>query len=163
MTTQSTGSLKGRIAGVLITLIALPIFVLAPAFLADRFTMQSPIPDNQASIQPSTSDAAMEPIREAATIDERPIQIDEGFVVSVEDVVDFESSITSSTRDFDVFSEEVVFLDAQSDDDCVLTLRFVDSTDGESETITGTIRFYGEEIGASIGGCGIYFADWEAQ
>ena len=146
MTTQSTGSLNGRIVAVLITLVALPILALAPAYLADRFTTQSPSTDGQSSIQLSTSKDADETIHIAATADETPIQSEEGFSVTIDSD--------------EHFSGEVVFLDAQPEDDCVLTLRFVDSIDGEFETITGTIRFQGEEIRSSIGNCGIYFGDW---
>ncbi|MYF79083.1 MAG: hypothetical protein F4180_04150, partial [Chloroflexi bacterium] len=61
MTTQSTGSLKGRIAGILIVLIALPVLALAPAYLASRFMMQSPSLDiEQISFQPSAADLSDE-------------------------------------------------------------------------------------------------------
>ena len=152
MTTQSTGSLKGRLAGVFITLVALPILVLAPAFLADRYATQSPGTDGQTSIQPSTAGVSDEHFQGSnGTADETLTQLEEGFSVIIESDEDF-------AREY--FSGEVVILDTQPEDDCVLMLRFVDSTNGASETITGTIRFQGEEIGSSIGECGIYLADW---
>lgn len=161
MTTQSTGSLRGRIAGILITLIVLPILVLAPAFLADRFTTQSPIPDDQASIQPSTADVAMEPIHEAeTTIDERPIQIDEGFVVSIENtdlIRDADSiSITSDDLDFDDSKREVFFLDTKSEEGCVLTLR-VYSGDSDEDILTGRIRIDDDEIRSPSRDCNLIF------
>ena len=168
MTTQSTGSLKGRITGVLIILIALPILALAPAFLADRFTMQSPSADTHASVQPSISDAAIEQIHEdAVTIDKRPIHLEQGFTLSVEgtDLIREADSMTITSDDlgFDNSKREVVFLDTKSQDGCVLTLRFYsDSTD--EEILTGRIRIDDEKIRSANQDCGILFeTDWEVQ
>lgn len=168
MTTQSTGSLRGRIVGVLIVLIALPILTLAPAFLADRFTMQSPSEGTHASVQPSISDAAIEQIHEdVATIDERPIHLDQGFAVSVEDsdLVREADSITITSDDwgFDDSEREVVFLDTKSEDGCVLTVRVYSDNDHE-DILTGRIRIDDDEIRSPNRDCGILFeTDWKAQ
>lgn len=151
MTTQSTGSLKARIAGVLIVLIALPILALAPAFLADRYAAQSPNPDSQVSIQPSPPGVSDERIQNSATTaNETPIQSEEGFTVTIESDEDF--------------SGEVLILDALSEDDCVFTLRFADSSNGESDTFTGYIRINDDGVRSDDRNCGISFIDdWKAQ
>ncbi|MXX93653.1 MAG: hypothetical protein F4Y63_09460 [Chloroflexi bacterium] len=159
MTTQSTGSLKGRIAGILIVLIALPVLALAPAYLASRFMMQSPSLDiEQISFQPSAADLSDEKSIQSSitTVDEEPILPDEGFAIIVD-------SVTSDDPAFGDFSGEVVFLDTLSDDDCIFTLRFFESSNGEAETFTGHIKI-ADEVRSDDRNCGIFFKDdWEAQ
>lgn len=155
MTTQSTGSLKGRVAGVLITLIALPILVLAPAFLADRFTMQSPILDNQASIQPSMSSVPDEPV---TTTNETLLPSGEGSVVILDDVVDIvrDADQLAIMPDEPDFTGEVVFLDTKSEEGCVLTLR-VYSGDSDEDILTGRIRIDDDEIRSPSRDCNLIF------
>lgn len=168
MTTQSTGSLKGRLTGVLIALIVLPTLVFAPAFLADRYAMQSTSPDSQASIQPSTPDVLQEPVE--ATTNEATGAVDDSLTIELD------NEGIELLRDSDIirvtfvdqagsvdFSGEVVLLDTQSDDDCVLTLRFADSTNEELDTFIGQIKI-DDEIRSGSRNCGIFFRDdWEAQ
>lgn len=168
MTTQSTRSLKGRLAGIMIVFIALPVLALAPAYLASRFTMQSPSPDNQASIQPSTPDILHEPVE--ATTNEATVAVDDSLTIELD------NEGIELLRDSDIirvtfvdqagsvdFSGEVVLLDTQSDDDCVLTLRFADSTNEELDTFIGQIKI-DDEIRSGNRNCGIFFRDgWESQ
>ena len=168
MTTQSTGSLKGRLAGVLIALIVLPILVLAPAFLADRYSMQSASPDSQASIQQSTPDVLQEPVE--ATTNETTVTADDSLTIELDnegiellrnsDIIRVTLVDEAGSVDF---SGEVVLLDAQSEDDCVLTLRFADSTNEELDTFIGQIKI-DDEIRSGNRNCGIFFRDdWESQ
>ena len=164
MTTQSTGSLKGRLAGILIALIALPVLALAPAYLANRFAVQSPSTDGQATIQPSTADISGEQIHSAATTtNETPILPDEGFVVVVDDAVDSvrDADGLSEASDepvFDDFSGEVVFLDTKSEEGCVFTLR-VYSGDSDEDILTGRIMIDDDEVQSPSRDCNLTFLD----
>ena len=164
MKTQSTGSLKGRLAGVLILLIALPILVLAPAFLADRYAVQSPSAENLASVQPSAANVSDEPIhRDAPTTDETRVLSSEDSVVIVDDGVDFvrdagQLAVTHDELDFGEFSGEVVFLDTKSEEGCVLTLR-VYTGSSEEDILTGRIRIDDDETRSAKSDCRIFFLD----
>ncbi|MCY4475846.1 MAG: hypothetical protein OXC83_10500 [Chloroflexi bacterium] len=164
MKTQSTGSLKGRLAGVLILLIALPILVLAPAFLADRYAVQSPSAENLASVQPPAAGVSDEPIHSvAATTDETRILSSEDSVVIVDDGVDFvrdagQLAVTHDELDFGEFSGEVVFLDTKSEEGCVLTLR-VYSGSNDEDILTGHIRIDDHETQSTKNDCSIFFLD----
>ena len=107
---------------------------------------------------------ALEPIHEAiaATIDERPIHIDEGSVLHVEDtefILGSDSiSVMPEDSGLDTSEREVAFIDTKSEDSCVLKLR-VYPGDSSDDILTGRIRIHEEGIRSARRDCSIIFLD----